>query len=337
MFNIAREKHIPKFYLAKTVKKAPHIEETMNYGFNLKRSLVISLLLTIVCLNLYPYYTKQKVYKNEQDISILEVIDIPVVKLEEPPPPPPVKIIEPITMVKVEETKDKKDLKEEIKEMDLKLDIANDDNELLFASSQLGDLGSLSFSGRNIERQSLGSLDLEYSRSRPNLASGNPLSLDIGTPNSKVNKKFKDESIELDTKTILAQNKKATRPKKQVTTAESNLEKVIKVEKNQFLLKESESTIGTTEFKTWNRINSVLDRLNKDRYGELPGNVKRISNGLSITFSYQNGKAHDIFWSKGGKVIIRVTGAQPKSNIDELQRAYDSLLRLLYKTNSSTS
>ena len=337
MFNIAREKHIPKFYLAKTVKKAPHIEETMDYGVNLKRSLVVSLLLTIICFNLYPHYTKQKINKSEQDISTLEVIDIPVVELEEPPPPPPVKIKEPMTMVKVEEPKiDKNDLKEEIKEMDLKLDINNDDNELLLASSQLGDLGSVSFRSRNIDRQSMGSLDLEYSRSRPNLNEGNPLSLDLGTPDANINKKYKEKSMDLDTKSLLAQNK-PKKPKKPISKSDSDLEKVINVNKNQFILRESESTIGTTEFKTWNRINSVLDRLNKDRYGELPGNVKRISNGLSVTFSYRNGKAHDIYWSKGGKVIIRVTGAQPKSNIDELQRAYNALLRLLYKSNSSTS
>ncbi len=336
MFNIARKRHIHNFYLAKTVKKAPHIEETMNYGVNLKRSVVISLLLIIICFNLYPYYTKQKIYKKIQDISTLEVIDIPVIELEQPPPPP-VNIVEPMTMVKVEEPKvDKENLKEEIKEMDLKLDIANDDNELLLASSQLGDFGSLSFSSRNIDRQSMGSLDLEYSRSRPNLNSGNPLSLDLGSPDAKVNKKYKEKSINLDTKSLVAQNK-PKKPKKPISNYESNLEKVIQVDKDQFLLRESESTIGTTEFKTWNRINAVLDRLNKDRYGELPVNVKRISNGLAVSFSYRNGKAHDIFWSKGGKVIIRVTGAQPKSNIDELQRAYDALLRLLYKTNSSTS
>ncbi|MBD3290256.1 hypothetical protein GF337_15730 [candidate division KSB1 bacterium] len=333
MFNIARQKHIRNFYLAKTVRKAPHIEKSLDYGANLKRSVIVALLFTIICLKLFPHYTKQKIYKDVHSISTLEVIDIPVVKPEEPPPPPPVKIVEPMKMVRVKEPdKEKKDIKEEVKDLDLKLDIDNDDSELLLASSQLGDLGSANFSTRNIDRQSLGSLELEYSSSRPNLHAGNPLSLELGLPDANVNKKYKEKSIDLDTKSLLA--KKKPKPRKKASKDESSLEKIIKVKKNQFLLRESESTIGTTEFKTWNRINAVLDRLNKDRYGELPDNVKRISNGLAVSFSYRNGKSHDIFWSKGGKVIIRVTGVQPNSNVDELRTAYDALLRLLYNINS---
>ena len=146
----------------------------------------------------------------------------------------------------------------------------------------------------------------------------------------------KEKSLDLAITSLLP-NTKPEKKTKSIQNTESDLDKLITVDKNQFLLRESESTIGTEEFKTWNRINAALDRLNKDRYGELPNNVKRNSSGLYVSFDYKDGRQHDIFWSKGGKVIIRVTSKRPNSQIYELRKAYDSLLQLIYKINTSAS
>ena len=94
------------------------------------------------------------------------------------------------------------------------------------------------------------------------------------------------------------------------------------------MLKESESTIGTSEYRLWNKINAALERLDKNRFRKLPENIQRTRKGLIATFRYNNGMIHDIFWSKGGKVIIRVTGSRPQKQVTELQKAFDSIIRL---------
>jgi len=49
---------------------------------------------------------------------------------------------------------------------------------------------------------------------------------------------------------------------------------------------------------------------------------------LTCSFHYSDGIIHDIFWTKGGKVIIRVTGGRPSQISQELGKAFDAVLRL---------
>ena len=102
---------------------------------------------------------------------------------------------------------------------------------------------------------------------------------------------------------------------------------------DQFIIRESESKIGTNDYKIWNRISLVLDRLDKDRFGELPPNVKRTKKGLAVTFMYSNGVRHDIYWTKGGQVVIKVSGVRSKNISGELSRAYESLFKLTHEVD----
>jgi len=258
MLGYSRKKFIKTFYIAKSIKKAPYVEEKNNYWINLEKALIVSIIIVILCLEIFPRYFTKRNNTMEIPISMLEVIDIPFIQEIQPPPPPPVKMIEPIKIVKIKEKDETKSLKDEIKvEEELKLDISDDIGELLLVDSQMGDISSNVFIGRSFDLDVGSSLSLEYQRSRVASNVGSSLSLDL--PDAKISKKKTEKSIELDTKSLLAENKPKRRPKP-VQNKASDSDKFIKLNKNQFLLKESESTIGTQEFKTWNRINSALDR-----------------------------------------------------------------------------
>lgn len=308
-----------------------NLDKKQCYRLNLERALLISLASILIIFHLFPKYSST-ISQKKTKISLIKVIDLPATnKLKQPSPPPPVKIVE---QTKISDKKlDTKSLKDEIQDTDIKLEISEkSNNELLLVDSQLGDVTSLNFSRRSFDNHNIGSLDLQTNNSRLVLNDGTTLSLE--SPKAKIEKKYNAKSIKLDTKSMLAEKK----TKQKITYNQNNeLDKIITIDKNQFLLRESESTIGTDEYKIWNRINASLDRLNKDRYGDLPRNVKRISNGLIVSFTYENRSRHDIFWSKGGKVIIRVTGTRSKHQIDELQKAYDALLQLIYKINITAS
>jgi len=321
------------FRLAKAIEKAPHLNLQSNYRKNLEKSFILSIVLLILLFQLFPRYFDEKKEYNEFKMTTLEVIDIPIVKYFEEPPPPVIKIIEPIQIVKIDDKKTKeKSFKEEIKEENLTLDILDDNNELLIVDSQLGDIHNVNFTGRSINLDDINPLTINLKKSQL-VMNENAMKLDLSN-DFKSNKKSAEKSIRMDTRSLLPP-KDTSKPQKQTMKSDNDLEKLIEVKENQFLLKQSESTLGTEEFKTWNRINAALDRLNKDRYGELPNNVDRSSKGISVSFGYEDGKKHDIFWSKGGKVIIRVTGSRPKSQVLELQRAYDSILQLIYQLDLS--
>ncbi|UCE07768.1 MAG: hypothetical protein JSW07_06980, partial [bacterium] len=146
--------------------------------------------------------------------------------------------------------------------------------------------------------------------------------LDFNLETDDGSKRFVDDAVDLDSPPLATVAKTKTDEVQKVDT------ELIKVNENQFLLKESESTIGTNEYRLWNKINAALDRLDKNRYGKLPQNVRRTRNGLTVSFRYNDGVIHEIFWSKGGKVIIRVTRPRPIQLTSELQKAFDSLIRL---------
>lgn len=329
MFGVSRKKYIKKFNLAKSSRK---VIQDFDYKKNLKCAIIISIIISIFGFHFFPRITK---YDNENvkiALSLIEVIDIPNVRKFEPPPAlPPVKEMEPL---KTEtEKQESKTLKDEIKEHNLKLDINHENTgELLLVDSQLSSISEINFTGRPYASQDFGAIEFEYSKIATNMSNDNQ-DLSLKLPEAKINKQYKEKSLD---NSLSSQNETQIKVKSKQLT-DSELEKLVVLDKNQFLLRESESTIGTEEFKTWNRINATLDRLNKDRYGELPKNVQRISNGLTVSFTYNNGGTHDIFWSKGGKVVIRVTGVNSSNLMDELLKAYDALLQLIFKINNSTS
>jgi len=311
-----------EFIIGKKLTKNDKVDLINNYRKIIEKSIILSILITLVLFQLFPRHKQNQARKDRFSFS-LEVVDIPITKNEEPPPAPPPVIKEVITNYEVvikKEQVDRRKIRDEIEDVNLELDLENNNN--LLASSQISDITYTDFN-RQLDRYRKGvSLNISTDLNRINNFSGNNLELDLG--DNKVSKKFINNSVELETPPL------ASVPEVNKT---ENLTKevdrgLIKISENQFLLKESESTIGTAEYRLWNKINAVLDRLDKNRFGTLPKNVQRSVKGLAVTFKYVNGDQHDIFWSKGGKVIIRVTGNRPKHLSDELERAYDSLIGL---------
>lgn len=306
-----------KFIIGIRSPKNENVDIYKNYKKTLEISLILTLLFTIVLFHLLPDSKKEESIIKNFSIAI-EAINIPVI-IEEPPPPV---IEEEITTYKViaeEKKPDPRKLRDEIEKVELKMDLVEDTN--LLANSQIGNVSYAGFSQSSGRDRSALSLDFNSQRNRFRNNNG---SLDFDVKNKKtVNKKFVDNSIKLDTSPTEILKKPQKIKKKEVKKNENLIKG-----NNQFILKESESTIGTNEYRLWNKINAVLDRLDKNRFGKLPQNVIRTAKGLNLAFNYRDGIQHDVFWEKGGKVIIRVTGQQPRKLTYELEKAYDALIRL---------
>lgn len=307
------------FIIAKQTSKNTKAEQIGNYRSYIERSLVLSLLIILIFFQVFPKQKKQPSDKEHLRVS-LEVIDIPITKQEEPPPKPPPaqEVIINYTIIVKNEQDDVRKIREELADVTLDLDLVTDNS--LLASSQIGDINYAGFA-RNRSRFDQGvSLDIG---SNPNaFRNQDGRGLDFNPKTNTAIKRFADDAVDLTSPSLAA----ATEPKKnEIKKVENEL---IKINENQFLLKESESTIGTNEYRLWNKINAALDRLDKNRYGKLPQSIKRTQQGLIVTCAYNDGVTHEIFWSKGGKVIIRVTGSRPQQQVAELQKAFDSLIRL---------
>lgn len=94
------------------------------------------------------------------------------------------------------------------------------------------------------------------------------------------------------------------------------------------ILTSASSTIGTEDYKLWNKFNSELDRLIKGRYGSVPTEFKRKREGFLINFSYPDGVKHEIHWQYDGQIWIKVIGRTNKTRIQELRKALNGLLSL---------
>jgi len=88
------------------------------------------------------------------------------------------------------------------------------------------------------------------------------------------------------------------------------------------------STIGTEDYKLWNKINAELDRLNTGRYGSVPKEIVRMRNGFVIKFAYADGTRQEIQWQNSGNVLIKIIGKSRRTPVQELRRALDSLLTI---------
>lgn len=306
-----------RFIVARPAAKNQKADQISNYRKYFERSLVLSILITMILFQLFPSNKKQRNDKSHLKIA-LEVIDIPVTKQEEPPPPPVQDVIINYAVVIRNENNEARNIREELEDINFELDLKTDNS--LLANSQID---HVSYAGleRNRSRFDRGvSLDISSGQNKFRNQDGGGLDFNPGTGN--VTKRYVDDAINLDNPPLAAETES------KMNEAKGSEAELIKINKNQFLLKESESTIGTSEYRLWNKINAALDRLDKNRFGKLPQNIQRTSTGLVATFNYDDGIIHDIFWSKGGKVIIRVTGNRRQQQVTELQKAFDSLIRL---------
>ena len=311
------ERH--EFIIAKQFSKIKKAELISNYQRLIEKSVILSLLITIILFHFFPRQKKKESDREHLKLS-LEVIDIPITDQETPPPPtPPVQeVITNYTVIVKKEQNEVHKLREEIEDVTLNLDLETDNN--LLANSQINNITYAGFANHRARFNKGVSLNISTDLRRSGNHDGGGLDFDPGTNSSS--KRFVNNSVDLDTPPLATVSK----PKNnEIKKADNEL---IKINENQFLLKESESTIGTNEYRLWNKINAALDRLDKNRYGKLPQNVRRTKKGLTLSFRYNDGIIHEIFWSQGGKVIIRVTGHRPRQLVTELQKAFDAIIRL---------
>ncbi|MFZ5516025.1 MAG: hypothetical protein ACOY90_05275 [Candidatus Zhuqueibacterota bacterium] len=292
------------------------------YALTLKKTIILSLTFILIFLQLFPRHASKREVSMELNIP-LEVIDMPAIEPESPlPTPPPVAqdVITPFIPVVKEEQEDPRSIRENLETVTLDMNPVTDSN--LLNNSQLGDISMAGFSTSYNRNQ--GRVTLDISTDRKTITSTTRSNIDFNVSAGATRQKFAEESIKLDEPVPVTRETHVETPAQTPTTNNE----LISLNENQFLLKESESTIGTNEYRLWNKINGVFDRLDKNRFGALPDKVRRTASGLSVTFYYGDGMQHDIFWSKGGKVMIRVTGQRPRSLADELGKAFDALFRL---------
>ena len=308
-----------KFYIVKTSEKNEKADLIRDYRYVLRISTILSLCIILTVFHYVPMF--ENLSSDTRSLSIqLEAIDIPDIKIEEPPPPPPPvkEMVQTVNIIEQKEPIDPRRLRDEIETVALELNMSTDNN--LLASSQIDNISYADYAARIARSQKGVTLNIA---SELNLNRQSHAGLDLNIGDKVVRKKVVDNSPNLDNSALTTPKD----PKAGNNPVPTNTD-LIKVDKNQFLLKESESTIGTDEYRLWNKINAALDRLDKNRYGKLPENVQRTAGGLACSFRYSDGVIHEIFWNKGGKVIIRVTGSRPTQTSNELGKAFDSVLRL---------
>jgi len=307
------------FIVARQTSKNQKAEQISKYRKYFEKSLILSLLITIMLFQLFPDRKKESRDSKKLKMS-LEVIDIPITKHEEPPPPPPPvqEVITNYTVIVKKEENNARKIREELEKVTLELELESENS--LLANSQIDNITYASIARNRSPFDESSALDI--SSELNNFRNHDGGGLDFNPMTDNASKRIVDDAADLDSPPIAVDSGP---PKNESNKTESEL---IKINKNQFLLIESESTIGTGEYRLWNKINAALDRVDKNRFGKLPENIQRTRKGLVVTFNYSDGGVHEIFWSKGGKVIIRVTGNRPRQQATELQKAFDSLIRM---------
>lgn len=317
-FKEYQNRHRRNFCLAKAspIYGTEDIEST--YRRKIERALALCLGIFIGLFHIFPVaYEKMN---NTENVAApeMEVVEIQLTSLYVLPPalPQQPKLVEAMQSLAIKAEPDS--LEKPQKNVKLDLDLQPD--QKLLASSQLGDI-EYSRSANAARAYAAAALNIN-SDFQPRHVDNGDLAFDLesGSASRKIVTKTPEAAIKLETPTVAKAVEETAAPEQ-----ESGL---IELSQNQFLLKESESTIGTNEYRLWNKINSALDRINKNRYGSLPENVRRTRSGLNVSFRYGNDSQHDIFWHRGGKVLIRVTGTQPINLAAELEKALDALIQL---------
>lgn len=287
------------------------------YRRNVERALVLCLGILILLFHIFPASPEEKNSAESARVPEIEVVEIQLTAYNVVPPPPPQ---EPVLADALQSLviKPEPDSLEK-PEKNLKLDLDLQPDQKLLAGSQMEDI-VYSRSTNASRGYAAASLNINSDFNLRHLTNSD-LAFDVESRAStrKIVEKTPENPIILETPLV------ADEEKKEVPGQESSL---IELEDNQFLLKESESTIGTNEYRLWNKINSALDRINKNRYGSLPQNVRRTRSGLNVSFRYDNDSQHDIFWNRGGKLLIRVTGTQSLNSTAELEKALKALIDL---------
>lgn len=312
-----------KFILAKSMRNTLEGILKLKYKKNFEISLIFSIVLTIFAFRIGANLDIEKYLEMEENITF-EFLDIPeLIDIKEPPKLKVEEVVE-IPPEPEEEVKSN-DLIEKIESLlvenqeEVTLDLQSDLSDNLINNSQMvvsgAELkirgrrgyqgGSMNFGDRGVNSDLLaeGRLDVGQTRRTGSRFVADNSSLDLGSDSkngTKTQRKMEGSD----------------EPKLGIS---GRLEKVLNF---------SFSTMGTEDYKLWNKIIAELDRLNKGRYGKIPAELQRHPGGFLIYFTYSDKTQHEIHWRNNGNVWIKVIGQSNRTTIQELRKAADGLFRL---------
>ncbi len=312
-----------KFILAKSTINTLEGILKLKYTKNFEISLIFSIVLTIFVFRIGANLDIEKYLEMEENITF-EFLDIPeLLDIKEPPKLKVEEVIE-IPPLPEEEVKSN-ELIEKIESLlaenheEVALDIKSDLSDNLIDNSQMTLSGSeLKIRARN--GYNGGSMDFgDKSINSDLLVAGQ---LDVGQTR-RTGRRFVADNSGLD---LGSHSKNGTQTKRKPKGSDEpklgisgRLEKV---------LSSSSSTIGTEDYKLWNKILAELDRLNKGRYGKVPAELQRHRGGFLINFTFSDKTQHEIHWRNNGNVWIKVIGQSNRTTIQELRKAAYGLFRL---------
>ncbi|MFQ5770214.1 MAG: hypothetical protein ACE5HX_06740 [bacterium] len=320
------KKRLKQFVLAKSVKNTTYGHFKLNYKKNIEKALIISLFVIIFGFRLAAKINFERYLVKEHKV-VFEFVDIP----EIPPllEPPKIKMEEVVERPMEEEAvSGENPLQEEIEELlgekeeniELSLNSSNNDAYLISSSS----LGSVAGPELNIRyKHDLDNERLSFSKGKFHGDLNDNGSLDIGHVERNKRALVSDEvsfEIKAGPLSLIKTNESESPNNGEITLGISGMPEKI--------LYFTSSTIGTEDYKLWNKINSELDRLNKGRYGTVPKEIKRIRGGFIINFRFADDINQEIHWRNDGNVWIKVIGHSNKTSVQELRRALQGLLKL---------
>ncbi len=314
---------LQRFVLGKTAKNTLHGQTKLKYQRNVEKALVISILAAIFGVRLAANFDINKYVVKESSVNF-ETIDIPLIQ---PIIEPPAMKMEEVVEVKPEEKEEDSNL-EEIEELlgenDEEAELALNSNDLgayLLSSSPLGSISGPDFKLREQFDDGGGNISLKSNKSYESLLAESDL--DIGT-NHRGERKPLSNDVNID---LTQKTDPRTDPGVEQTFDSDDVSLNISGVPER-ILTFSFSTIGTEDYKLWNKINAELDRLNKGRYGSVPKEIERNRRGFIVNLRYPDGVRHEIHWQIDGNVWIKIIGQSHKTALQELRRALNALLRL---------
>lgn len=324
-----RSRNRRNFVIGQGAQGTRYHQSKLSYRRNLEKSLVIALFAAIIFVHLAPDIEISKPAKPARDV-ILDMIDIPevppepeqpkmkmekVVAVERPEPPPAedpnTRLIEEILQ------------EEEEVQLGLKADVGGD----LVSSSALGTLSGPELNLRERHEYDGGTIGLGRRNYDDLLA--DKIDLDVGEASaSSVKIEGAEEDAGLDLGNHVGRDVGRVGADGEAQRGDPSLDLGNGAGR---ILSFSSSTIGTENYKLWNKINAQLERVSQGRYGPIPKEIKRVRNGFFLVFRYADQTTQEIHWRNNGRVWIKVVGNSRYSDVQELRRALDSLLKLSLK------
>ncbi len=317
-----------RFIIAKLSSDTLEGQSKEAYRKNVEKAVIASLLLTIFAFRFVAHFDFERYFEKPESVT-LEFIDIP----EIPPAvaEPPKMKMENVVQVEPEkeQTEEESELAEQVEDLlnendeEVQLALANEGiSDYLLSSSPMGQLSGPQLRLREDRSYRGGGLDLHSGDGMGDLAGAGDL--DIGTTVHDAGRDLAaNDDVNLDITKATAD--------KGVPDGGGRGEEEVKLGlsgKVERIITFSSSTIGTDDYKLWNKIISELDRLNKGRYGEVPDAIQRNKRGFVIHFRFADGTEQEVHWRRDGNIWIKVIGQSNKTNIQELRRSLNRLLRL---------